>query len=161
MFPSKNPGIKTPLKETSIVSNDFCRICRIDFKTSGRSKINVFGKNNKENIIISSVVRCYTTEYDGSIADNLPEVPTRSFAIFEGVRATGKIMGKMQQGPKNSVGRVPLAQEMTEVLHERFSGCCVSTTLFERLKPFRRKQKFKHLHWSDWVINWHSKDTAS
>ena len=48
MFPSKSPGIKTPLKETSIVPNDFCRICRIDFKTSGRSKINVFGKNNKE-----------------------------------------------------------------------------------------------------------------
>ena len=45
---SKSPGIKTPLKETSIVPNDFCRICRIDFKTSGRSKINVFGKNNKE-----------------------------------------------------------------------------------------------------------------
>ena len=48
-----------------------------------------------ENIIISSVVRCYTTEYDGSIADNLPEVPTRSFAIFEGVKAIGKILGKM------------------------------------------------------------------
>ena len=45
---SKSPGIKSPLKETSIVPNDFCRICRIDFKTSGRSKINVFGKNNKE-----------------------------------------------------------------------------------------------------------------
>ena len=48
-----------------------------------------------ENIIISSVVRCYTTEYDGSIADNLLEVPTRSFAIFEGVRAIGKILEKM------------------------------------------------------------------
>ena len=44
---------------------------------------------------VADVVRCYTTEYDGSIADNLPEVPTRSFAIFEGVRAIGKIMGKM------------------------------------------------------------------
>ena len=47
----------------------------------------------------------------------------------------------MKQGPKNSVGRVPLAQGMTEVLHERFSGCRVSTALSERLKPFRRKQK--------------------
>ena len=45
---SKSPGIKSLLKETSIVPNEFCRICRIDFKTSGRSKINVFGKNNKE-----------------------------------------------------------------------------------------------------------------
>ena len=45
-----------------------------------------------ENIIISSVVRCYRTEYDGSITDNLPEVPMRSFAIFEGVRAIGKIL---------------------------------------------------------------------
>ena len=72
--------------------------CRIDFKTSGRSNINVLGKNNKggfENIIISSVIRCYTTEYDGSIADNLPKVPMRSFAIFEGVRAIGKILEKM------------------------------------------------------------------
>ena len=68
-------------------------------------------------------------------------MPKRSFAIFEGVRAIGKILGKMLQGPKNSVGRVPLAQEMTEALHERFSGCCVLTALSERLKPFRRKQK--------------------
>ena len=83
MFPSKSPGIKTPLKETSIVPNDFCRICRIDFK------INVLGKNN------GFVVRCYTTEYDGSIADYLQEVPTRSFAIFKGVRAIAKIVGKM------------------------------------------------------------------
>ena len=48
MFPSKSPGIKTLLKETSNVPNDFCRFCRIDFKTSGRSKINFLGNDNKE-----------------------------------------------------------------------------------------------------------------
>jgi len=61
-----------------------------DLKSTFLEKItrnNVF-----ENIIISSAVRCYTTEYDGSIADNLLEVARRSFAICEGVR---KILGKM------------------------------------------------------------------
>ena len=39
----KSPEIRTPLyKETNIVANDCCRIC------SGRSKINVFGYNNKD-----------------------------------------------------------------------------------------------------------------
>ena len=45
----KSPGIRTPLnKETNIVPNDCCRICRIYVKMSGRSKINVFGYNNKD-----------------------------------------------------------------------------------------------------------------
>ena len=63
VFPSKSPGIKTLLKETSIVPNDFCKICRIDFKTSGRSKINIFGKNNKEflktlsSVLLSDVIQ--------------------------------------------------------------------------------------------------------
>ena len=56
VFPSKSPGIKTPLKETSIVPNDFRRICRIDLKTSGRSKINIFGKNNEFLKTLSSVL---------------------------------------------------------------------------------------------------------
>ena len=45
----KSPGIRRPLyKETDIVPNDCCRICRIYLKVSGRSKINVFGYNNKD-----------------------------------------------------------------------------------------------------------------
>ena len=45
----KSPGIRTPLyKETNIVPNDCCRICRIYVKISGRSKINVFGYDNKD-----------------------------------------------------------------------------------------------------------------
>ena len=51
-------GIRTPLyKETNIVPNDCCRICRIYVKISGRSKINVFGYNN----ILSAV---YMTQRD-------------------------------------------------------------------------------------------------
>ena len=39
----KSPEIRTPLyKDTNIVPNDYCRICRINVKISGRSKINVF-----------------------------------------------------------------------------------------------------------------------
>ena len=45
---NKSPGIRTPLKETNIVPNDGCRICRIYPKISGRSKINIFGYNNKD-----------------------------------------------------------------------------------------------------------------
>ena len=42
----KSPGIRRPLyKETDIVPNDCCRICRIYVKVSGRSKINFFGYN--------------------------------------------------------------------------------------------------------------------
>ena len=44
----KSPGIRTPLKETNIGPNDCCRICRIYPKISGRSKINIFGYNNKD-----------------------------------------------------------------------------------------------------------------
>ena len=39
----KSPGIRRPLyKETDIVPNDCCRICRIYVKVSGRSKMNFF-----------------------------------------------------------------------------------------------------------------------
>ena len=44
----KSPGIRTPLKETNIVPNYCCRICRIYVKISGRSKINVLGYDNKD-----------------------------------------------------------------------------------------------------------------
>ena len=44
----KSPGIRTPLKETNIVPNYCCRICRICVKISGRSKINVLGYDNKD-----------------------------------------------------------------------------------------------------------------
>ena len=56
----KSPGIRTPLyKETNIVSHDCCRICRIYVKISGRSKINVFGYNNKHfSQTLSSVLFC-------------------------------------------------------------------------------------------------------
>ena len=47
--PWRGPGITRPLyKETDIVPNDYCRICRIYLKVSGRSKINFFGYNNKD-----------------------------------------------------------------------------------------------------------------
>ena len=55
----KSPGIRTPLyKETNIVPNDCCRICRIYVQISGRSKINVFGYNNKDFSQTSSSVGC-------------------------------------------------------------------------------------------------------
>ena len=56
----KSPGIRTPLhKETNIVPNDCCRICRINEKIRGRSKINVFGYNNNDfSETLSSVLFC-------------------------------------------------------------------------------------------------------
>ena len=44
----KSPGTRTLLKETNTVPNDCYRICRIYVKISGRTKINVFGYNNKD-----------------------------------------------------------------------------------------------------------------
>ena len=53
----KFPGVRTPLKETNIVPNVCCRICRIYVKISDRSKINVFGYNTKDFLqILSSVL---------------------------------------------------------------------------------------------------------
>ena len=57
----KSPG--TLYKETDIVPNDCCRICRIHVKVSGRSKINFFGYNNKDfSQTLSSVLSavCHT-----------------------------------------------------------------------------------------------------
>ena len=71
----KSPGIRTPLyKETNIVPNDCCRICRIYVKISGRSKINVFGYNNKDfSQTLSSVLSAvYMTQ-----RDYLSEVPAK------------------------------------------------------------------------------------
>ena len=47
----KSPG-KTPLKSTKFISNDYCKICRIRLKISGRCKINIFArmKDNEENV---------------------------------------------------------------------------------------------------------------
>ena len=72
----KSPGIRTPLyKETNIVPNDCCRICRIYVKISGRSKINVFGYNNKDfSQTLSSVLSAvYMTQ-----RDYLSEVPAET-----------------------------------------------------------------------------------
>ena len=75
----KSPGIRTPLdKETNIVPNDCCRICRIYVKISGRSKINVFGYNNKDfSQTLSSVLSAvYMTQ-----RDFLSEVPAGSCKV--------------------------------------------------------------------------------
>ena len=77
----KSPGIRTPLyKETNIVPNDCCRICRIYVKISGRSKINVFGYNNKDfSQTLSSVLSAvYMTQ-----RDYLSEVPAGSCKVLQ------------------------------------------------------------------------------
>ena len=75
----KSPGIRRPLyKETDIVPNDCCRICRIYVKVSGRSKINFFGYNNKDfSQTLSSVLSAvYMTQ-----RDYLSEVPAGSCKV--------------------------------------------------------------------------------
>ena len=46
----KTSAEKTPLKSTQFIPNDYCKICRINLKISGRSKINIFGskRDNEE-----------------------------------------------------------------------------------------------------------------
>ena len=75
----KSPGIRRPLyKETDIVPNDCCRICRIYVKVSGRSKINFFGYNNKDfSQTLSSVLSAvYMTQ-----RDYLSEVPAETCKV--------------------------------------------------------------------------------
>ena len=75
----KSPGIRTPLdKETNIVPNDCCRICRIYVKISGGSKINIFGYNNKDfSQTLSSVLSAvYMTQ-----RNYRSEVPARSSKV--------------------------------------------------------------------------------
>ena len=58
MFPARESVEKTPLKSTKFISNDYCRICRINLKISGRSKINIFGskRDNEEFLKTLSLV---------------------------------------------------------------------------------------------------------
>ena len=87
----KSPGIRTPLdKETNIVPNDCCRICRIYVKISGRSKINVFGYNNKDfSQTLSSVLSAvYMTQ-----RDYLSEVPAGSCEVCKSLSIALIILG--------------------------------------------------------------------
>ena len=85
----KSPGIRTPLyKETNIVPNDCCRICRIYVKISGRSKINVFGYNNKDfSQTLSSVLFCSV--------DPMPKI-----ALVRSLKINIERRRKMQAAPK-------------------------------------------------------------
>ena len=75
----KCPGIRTPLyKETNIVPNDCCRICRIYVKISGRSKINVFGYNNKD---FSQTLSSLLSAVHMTQRDYLSEVPAGSCKV--------------------------------------------------------------------------------
>ena len=58
MFPARKSAEKTPLKSTKFISNDYCRICRINLKISGRSEINIFGskRDNEEFLKTLSLV---------------------------------------------------------------------------------------------------------
>ena len=58
MFPAGKSAEKTPAKSIEFISNDYCRICRINLKISGRSKINIFGskRDNKEFLKTLSLV---------------------------------------------------------------------------------------------------------
>ena len=87
----KSPGIRTLLyKETNIVPNDCCRICRIYVKISGRSKINVFGYNNKDfSQTLSSVLSAvYMTQ-----RDYLSEVPAGSCEVCKSLSIALIILG--------------------------------------------------------------------
>ena len=75
----KSPGIRRPLyKETDIVPNDCCRICRIHVKVSGRSKINFFGYNDKD---FSQTLSSVLSAVDMTQRDYLSEVPAGSCKV--------------------------------------------------------------------------------
>lgn len=132
----KSPGIKTTQKET--VSNNSCRICRIDLKIRGWSNRNVL------DITLSSVLsRSDVDDYMrlSQIICHKCEWEVLTFWI-------GKIQGKMLWGPMKSVGRLPL--EMTEALREWFCGVvsqptkkkwlCLSCLSLSEEQWFQRKQ---------------------
>ena len=59
MFPARESGEKkTSLKCNKFICKDYCRICRINLKISGRSKINIFGskRENEEFLKTLSLV---------------------------------------------------------------------------------------------------------
>ena len=69
---------KTPLKSTKFILNDYCRICRINLKISGRSKINTFGsKRDNEEFLKTLPLVMYVVgdkRYYGNVPDSLPEM---------------------------------------------------------------------------------------
>ena len=85
----KSPGIRKPLyKETNIVPNDCCRICRIYVKINCRSKINVFGYNNKDfSQTLSSVLFCSV--------DPMPKI-----TLVRSLKINIERRRKMQAAPK-------------------------------------------------------------
>ena len=87
MFPARKNAEKTSWKSTKFILNDYCRICRINFKISRSSKITIFGSNRnneeflKTLIVIDTVVgekRCYRI-----IPDSLLEMSARGSEVFK------------------------------------------------------------------------------
>lgn len=90
MFPARKSAEKTPLKSTKFISNDYCRICRINLKISGRSKINIFGsKRDSEEFLKTSAIGTVVGDkrYYGIIPDSLPEMPAWSSQVFKSTGA--------------------------------------------------------------------------
>ena len=93
----KSPGIRTPLKESNIAPNDCCRICRIYVKISGRSKINVFGSNNKDFLrTLSSVLSADVHDSTG-LSQIICQKCQREVVKFAGVLEQGKELDKFRQ----------------------------------------------------------------
>lgn len=128
-IPGKSPGIKTMQKET--VSNNSCRICRIDLKIKGWSNMNAL------DITLSSVLSRSDVDDTMRLSQKICQKCKWEVLKFW----IGKIQGKMLWGTKKSVGKLPL--EMIEALREWFSGIVSRPTekksaLPELPKPIRR-----------------------
>lgn len=131
-IPGKSPGIKTMQKET--VSNNSCRICRIDLKIRGWSNMNAL------DITLSSVLSRSDVDDTMRLSQKICQKCEWEVLKFW----IGKIQGKMLWGTKKSVGKLPL--EMTEALREWFSGV-VSRPTEKKYRLYLSCLSLSEEHW--------------
>ena len=126
----KSPGIRTPLyKETNIVPNDCCRICRIYVKISGRSKINVSGYNNKDfSQKLSSVLSADVHADDSTgLSQIICQRCQREVVMFARVLEQGKELDKFRAKYNEAI-----KNQLAEYQLKRQKHCVKDSPLLDR-----------------------------
>ena len=90
MLPARKNAKKTPLKSTKFISNDYCRICRINLKISGRSKINIFGSKRDNGEFLKTLSLVLLSEPTTDLSQIVCQKCQREVLKFSRVLEQGK-----------------------------------------------------------------------
>lgn len=102
LFPARESPGKTPLKSTKFISNDYCRICRINLKISGCPKMNIFGSKRDNEQFLKTLSLVLSSEINDTTG-------LSQIVCQKGQRDVMKFSRVLEQrGLTQSVGRIPL-----------------------------------------------------